>query len=133
MVDSTRESDAILSAANRSLQVQRDGGTHRPAKSIGRGSAQLKAQTWKKRLKRILIAFAGIWAAAVAIGLIIDGIGFAGIMLTVLAAVVAVGVLSRYPKIKIPKRQDLKKGDAKQMVASTELWLESQRPALPIR
>ena len=131
MVDSTRESDAILSAANRSLQVQRDGGTHRPAKSIGRGSAQLKAQTWKKRLKRILIAFAGIWAAAVAIGLIIDGIGFAGIMLTVLAAVVAVGVLSRYPKIKIPKRQDLKKGDAKQMVASTELWLESQRPALP--
>ena len=131
MVDSTRESDAILSAANRSLQVQRDGGTHRPAKSIGRGSAQLKAQTWKKRIKRILIAFAGIWAAAVAIGLIIDGIGFAGIMLTVLAAVVAVGVLSRYPKIKVPKRQDLKKGDAKQMVARTELWLESQRPALP--
>ena len=97
MVDSTQESDAILSAANRSLQVQRDGGTHRPAKSIGRGSAQLKAQTWKKRIKRILIAFAGIWAAAVAIGLIIDGIGFTGIMLTVLAAVVAAGAFAATP------------------------------------
>ncbi|XUU61129.1 hypothetical protein ACRAQ6_02340 [Erythrobacter sp. HA6-11] len=131
MPDSTRESDQILSAAGNSLAVQRDGGTHRPAESIGRGSADLKARHWKSRIKRILIAFAGIWAAAVAIGLIIDGIGFTGIMLTVLAAIVAVGVLSKYPKIKIPKRADLKKGDARQMVGRTELWLEAQRPALP--
>ena len=82
-------------------------------------------------IKRILIAFAGIWAAAVAIGLIIDGIGFTGMMLTVLAAMVAVGVIARGRKLKIPQRHELKKGDAKQMVASTELWLEAQRPALP--
>ena len=132
MVDSTKESDAIMSAAGRSLQVQRDGGTHRPApRSIGKASADLKTKHWKKVIKRILIAFAGIWAAAVAIGLIIDGIGFAGIMLTVLAAMVAVGVLTKYPKMKVPKRADLKKGDARQMVGRTELWLESQRPALP--
>lgn len=131
MSDTTRESDAILSAAGRSLQVQRDGGTHRPAKSIGRGSADLKASHWKKKVTRILVAFGAIWATAVVAGLIIDGIGFAGVMLTVLAAIVAVGVFSKYPKMKVPKREDLKKGDARQMVGRTELWLEMQRPALP--
>ena len=132
MPDTTRESDQILSAAGQSLVTNRDyGGTHRSAESIGRFSAEAKSKHWKKMLKRILIAFAGIWAAAVAIGLIIDGIGFTGIMLTLLAAVVVVGVITRGRKIKIPQRQDLKKGDAKQMVASTELWLEAQRPALP--
>ena len=44
---------------------------------------------------------------------------------------VAVGVITRGRKLKIPQRHELKKGDAKQMVASTELWLEAQRPALP--
>ena len=131
MSDTTRESDAILSAAGRSLQVQREGGTHRPAKSIGRGSADLKASHWKKKVTRILVAFGAIWATAVVAGLIIDGIGFAGVMLTVLAAIVAVGVFSKYPKMKVPKREDLKKGDARQMVGRTELWLEMQRPALP--
>lgn len=132
MSDSTRESDAILSAAGKSLVANRDhGGTHRSAESIGRFSAEAKSKHWKKMIKRVLIAFAGIWAAAVAIGLIIDGIGFTGIMLTVLAAMVAVGVITRGRKLKIPQRHELKKGDAKQMVASTELWLEAQRPALP--
>ena len=130
MVDTTRESDAILSAAGKSLALNRDGGVHRRA-SIGRGSADLKARHWKKVVKRIAIAFAAIWASAVAIGLIIDGIGFAGIMLTVIAAMVAVGVLTQYPKMKVPKREDLVKGDARQMVGRTELWLEAQRPALP--
>ena len=51
MPDSTRESDHILSAAGRSLQVQRDGGTHRPAESIGHFSAEAKSKHWKKMLK----------------------------------------------------------------------------------
>lgn len=131
MVDSTRESEQIMSAAGRSLQVQREGGTHRPAKSIGRGSAELKAKHWKKVIKRILIAFAAIWMAAIAVGLIIDGIGFTGIMLTALAAIIAIGVIAKGTKIKVPQRADLKKGDARAMVGQTELWLEAQRPALP--
>lgn len=130
MADSTHQSDRILSAAGKSLALQRDGGVHRRA-SIGRGSAELKTQHWKKKLGRILIAFGAIWTTAVVAGLIIDGIGFTGIMLTLFAAVIAVGLLANYPKIKVPKRADLKKGDAKAMVARTELWLEAQRPALP--
>lgn len=131
MVDSTPHSDQILSAASRSLRVQRDGGTHRPADSIGRGSAQLKANALVRRVRNMAIAVVGIIAAAMVAGLILDGIGFWGVVLTFAAVVAAVGGFSLFPKVKVPKRADLKKGDAKAMVARTELWLEAQRPALP--
>lgn len=131
MPDTTHQSDQILSAASRSLRVQRDGGTHRPADSIGRGSAQLKAAALVRRLRNMAIAVVGIIAAAMVAGLILDGIGFWGVMLTFAAVVAAVGGFSLFPKVKVPKRADLNKGDAKAMVARTELWLEAQRPALP--
>lgn len=131
MVDTTRESDAILSAAGRSLKVQRDGGTHRPAESIGRGSADLKAKALLKRLRNVAIGILGVVVAFSVAGWIIGGIGFWGVMLGFLAVLAVTGGFSMFPKVKIPKRTDLKKGDAKQMVARTELWLEAQRPALP--
>jgi hypothetical protein len=131
MSDTTRQSDAILGAAGRSLQVQRSGGTHRPVKSIGRGSADLKAKHLMKRLRNAAIAVLGIFIAASVAGVILNGIGFVGVMLTFLAIIAAVGGFAMFPKVKVPKRADLKKGDARQMVGRTELWLEAQRPALP--
>ena len=131
MPDTTHQSDQILSAAGRSLRVQRDGGTHRSAESIGRGSAQLKATALVRRLRNMAITVVGIIAAAMVAGLILDGIGFWGVVLTFAALVAAVGGFSLFPKVKVPRRADLKKGDAKAMVARTELWLEAQRPALP--
>ena len=131
MPDSTRESDAILTAAKRSLVTQRDGGTHRPASSIGRGSAELKAAALLKRLRNMAIAVLGVLLAFSIGGWIIGGLGFWGVMLGFIAILAAVGGFSMFPKVKVPKRADLKKGDAKAMVARTELWLEAQRPALP--
>ncbi len=131
MVDTTRESDQILGAAKRSLITQQEGGTHRPGDSIGKGSAELKQRAWKKRIKRILFAIAAIWIGTSAFGLFVNAIGVTGLMLAVVLAVVAVGVLWKYPKVKIPKRHELKQGNPKQMVAKTELWLEAQRNALP--
>jgi hypothetical protein len=52
-------------------------------------------------------------------------------MATLLATVVAIGVLGVFPKVKVPQRAELKQGNPAQMVARTELWLEAQRPALP--
>ena len=72
-----------------------------------------------------------IVAAAMVAGLIVDGIGFAGIMITFLAIVVAVGVFAAFPRIKVPRRAELNKGNARDLVGRTELWLEHQRPALP--
>ncbi len=131
MPDTTRESDQILSAAGKSLQVQREGGTHRPGDSIGKGSAATKRKNWLKRAKYFAGAVLTIFVSASVAGLVLDGIGFAGIMAVALAVMAAAYVFSNYPKVKIPKRTELKQGEPKQMVARTELWLESQRPALP--
>lgn len=131
MSDTTRESDAILNAAGRSLQVQREGGTHRPAKNIGKGSAELKMKNWIRRAGYFGAALVSIMLAATAAGIILDGIGFLGVVMTFFAVIAALAVFANYPKVKVPQRADLKKGDAKQMVARTELWLEAQRPALP--
>ncbi|MDJ0643458.1 MAG: hypothetical protein QNJ15_11615 [Erythrobacter sp.] len=131
MTDSTKHSDQILSAANQSLQVQRQGGTHRPGPSIGKGSAGVRFKTMLKRAGYFGLAVFAILTAMSVAGWIIGGIGFWGVVMTFLAVVIAAGIFMNFPKVKIPKRADLKQGNPKQMVARTELWLEAQRPALP--
>ena len=131
MADTTRESDRILREAKTSLAVQRDGGTHRPAKSIGRGSAQLKMKSLLKRVRNIVLAVFAIWLGAGIAGAFVNGIGFWGVMAVVVATAVAIAVFSSFPQVKVPKRAELKQGNPAQMVARTELWLEAQRPALP--
>jgi hypothetical protein len=130
MPDSTHDSDVILAGAKRSLADNRAGGYHRRA-SIGRGSADLKTRHLVGKIKRIALAVGGVVIAAMVAGLIVDGIGFIGIMLALLAIVAAVFVFSAFPKMKVPKRAELNKGDTREMVGRTELWLEHQRPALP--
>jgi hypothetical protein len=71
-----------------------------------------------------------VLVAAGVVGAIIGGIGFWGVMCTMLAIGAVVAVVGRR-KIKVPRRSDLNTGDVRHMVARTELWLEHQRPALP--
>jgi hypothetical protein len=131
MADITRQSDQILREAKTSLVVQREGGTHRPAASIGKGSAEAKRKLWLTKLRNLAIAIATIWVGAGIAGAFVGGIGFWGVMMVVIATAVAVGLFSSFPKVKTPKRTDLGQGSPAQMVARTELWLEAQRPALP--
>jgi hypothetical protein len=131
MPDTTRESDRILREAKTSLAVQREGGTHRPAKSIGKGSAELKMKSLIRRAGYFGAALVAIFVAATVAGIILDGIGFVGIMLSALAIMCAAVFFSQFPKPKVPKRAELTLGNPQQMVARTELWLEAQRPALP--
>jgi hypothetical protein len=131
MVDSTRQSDVILADARRSLAMQREGGFHRRTRSIGRGSAHLKAQQLAKKVARIVAAVVAIVVGAGIVGAIIGGIGFYGVMAMVLTIVAATWLLASYPKAKVPRRSDLNTADPRKLVARTELWLEHQRPALP--
>lgn len=131
MVDSTKNSDDIMTAARRSLQVQREGGTHRPGPSIGQGSARLKRQNRFTKLRNIALAVGAVWVGASIIGLVIDGLGFTGLMAAGLVTAGAIYFTGKFPRMKVPQRADLKKGDARAMVGQTELWLEHQRPALP--
>lgn len=131
MSDSTKQSDQILAAASQSLATQRAGGTHRSASSIGKGSADLKLKNLLRKVRNIVLAIFAIWLGAGIAGAFIGGIGFWGVMAVVVATAIAVAVFSSFPNVKVPKRAELTKGDPKQMVARTELWLEAQRPALP--
>ena len=130
MTGEAQQSDKIMAEARRSLAFQRDGGRRRQ-RPIGRGSAQLRQQNLMNRIKLIVGSMAAIIVAAIVAGLALDGIGFTGIMVVFLAIVAATFLFSSFPKVKVPKRGELNTGDVRHMVARTELWLESQRPALP--
>jgi hypothetical protein len=134
MPDTTRESDRILREAKTSLAVQRDGGTHRPGlrgASIGKASAELKMKSLLTKVRNVALAIFSIWLGAGIAGAFLNGIGFWGVMAVVVATAVAVAVFSSFPKVKVPKRAELKQGNPQAMVARTEIWLEAQRPALP--
>jgi hypothetical protein len=129
MTGEAHRSDVILREARQSLVGQQAGG--RRVGSIGRRSAALKRAHAMRKLLRVVIAIGGIAFAAMIAGVVIDGIGWTGIILTMLAMVVAAGVFASFPRLKVPERATLGQGDVKSLVGRTELWLEGQRPALP--
>jgi hypothetical protein len=131
MNDTTPHSEQILRAAKQSLAEQQGGGVHRRARSIGQGSAKLKRDSLLKKFRNVALAVFAIWVGAGVFSAVVGPLLFWGFMATVVATVVAVGVLGVFPKVKVPKRADINKGDVRQMVARTELWLEHQRTALP--
>ena len=134
MANLTRETDRALAEARRVRDDNRAGGRHRRAaeRSIGQESRRLRRRHRGKKLRNIAIVLFALWVASGVIGTIINGIGFMGVMALIVASVVAVYVLGKFPRMKVPQRADLTRTtDAKQLVGRTELWLEAQRPALP--
>ena len=131
MADLTSQSDRLIADAKSLRDDNRSGGRHRRGPPIGRGSGRIRRKNLKQRLTYIVYAFVAIFVGAGFIGMAVDGIGFVGVMLVLLALVAAVVIFSNYPKVKAPKRADLDKGSVGEMVGKTELWLEHQRAALP--
>jgi len=135
MPDTTRESDRILREAKTSLAVQREGGTHRPAPrgaSIGKASAEVKTKALLKKVRNIALALLALYVGAGITGAIIGGIGFWGVMALFVLSPLIFLLFANSEKVETPKREELKQGNPHQMVARTELWLEAQRPALPL-
>ncbi|MEM9085803.1 MAG: hypothetical protein AAGB23_07760 [Pseudomonadota bacterium] len=130
-MDLSQETDRELAESRRVLVDNQTGGRHRLQGSIGKGSANLKMKSLLKKVRNIVLAIFAIWLGAGIAGAMFNGIGFWGVMAVVVATALAVAVFSNFPKIKAPKRADLKQGSPQQMVAKTELWLESQAKALP--
>lgn len=129
MAGESHNSEVILRGARQSLVNNRDFGGRR--NSIGRRSAALKREHLFRKLTRTAMAVGAIVFGAMVAGLVIDGIGWTGIIVTLLAIVVAVAVFGAFPRMKVPSRASLTGADVKSLVGRTELWLESQRPALP--
>ena len=134
MSNLTRDTERALAEARRVRDDNRAGGRHRRSleRSIGQESRRLRRRHRSHKLRNIVLALFALWVASGVIGTIINGIGFMGVMALIVASVVAIGVLGKYPRLKTPKRVDLTRAtDAKDLVGRTELWLEAQRPALP--
>lgn len=131
--DLTRNSDRLIQEGRALVRDNQAGGRHRRVRGqpIGRGSAELRRKNLMTRIKLIGGSLLAIVFTAMVAGLALNGIGFNGILAVFFAVVAAVWLFSNYPKVKIPKRSDLNTGDARTLVARTELWLEHQRPALP--
>lgn len=129
MAGEAHNSDVILRQARQSLVNNRDFGGRR--KSIGRRSAAIKRDHALRQTKRALATVAAIVFAAAAAGMIVDGIGIIGVLVTMMAIFAAVAFFAAVPKVRIPTREALRGSDVKSLVGRTELWLESQRPALP--
>jgi hypothetical protein len=124
------QSAQIIGAAKRVLVDQRAGGRRR---SIGLGAAKIRAGHFWRKVRNIALAGAAIWFSTVIIGTIIGGIGFTGIVLGAGLSAAALYLFGKYPRFKMPTRADLDPTgtDARALVGRTELWLETQRRALP--
>jgi hypothetical protein len=131
--DLTKESDRLIREARLVRDDNRLGGRHRLSgrRSIGRGSADLKQRNMMTRIKLIAGSLFAVVIASSVLGIALDGIGFTGIMVAFLAIVAATFLFSNFPKVKVPTRDEINRGDVRQLVGRTELWLEAQRPALP--
>lgn len=121
------ESERIMAAARSSLVRQQAGGR----RSIGKRSAELKRRHRGRKAARMAMAVGVLLVSAMVAGLVLDGIGFTGVMVLGLSMVAALWFFATFPRLKVPDLAALNTGDVRSMVGRTELWLEAQRPALP--
>lgn len=130
MAGESHQSDQIIGAARRVLVDQRAGGRRR---SIGAGAARIRAGHYWRKVRNIAVAGAVIWLGLAIVGPIIGGIGFTGLAIGVAASAAALFLLGKYPAFRMPTREDLNPAstDVHALVGRTELWLETQRRALP--
>ena len=142
MSSPAQDSDAILSAARRSLVDQRAGGRRVPrGRPIGQRSAALRRGGLKRKLAMLGL---GLVAAGIPVvmliftllsllfgglavllkGLLVGGLAFAGLVWLIKR-------ISASTALMVPTREALSKGSAAGLIGNVELWLEAQRPQLP--
>lgn len=132
MRDLTHETGRALQNSAALLRDNREGGRHRRrGRRIGRGSRRLRMAHWKRKFLRILLAIGAIIFGTTIAGMVLNGIGFVGVMAAAMAIMCAAVLLSAFPRMKPPALADINKGDAAQMVGRTQLWMEHQQLALP--
>lgn len=118
------QSDEILDNSRRALSNVR-------MPPIGMKSQALRRAHFWGKVSRAAVAVGAVLIGAGIIGTVINGIGFSGVMITALAMAAAAYALLRYPKMPMPTTESLRQTDLATLAGKTEMWLESQRPALP--
>ncbi|MEP7351041.1 MAG: hypothetical protein ABI668_13970 [Sphingorhabdus sp.] len=124
MTSPASQSDEILAnskSALRNIQMA----------PIGMKSRALRRAHFWGKVSRAAVAVGAVLIGAGIVGTIIDGIGFSGVMITLLAGGAATYAFLRYPKMPMPTTESLRQTDLATLAGKTEMWLEAQRPALP--
>ncbi|WP_420606419.1 hypothetical protein [Novosphingopyxis sp.] len=121
------DSDAILRSASAVIPNQRA----RREGSIGERSKALKRN---KALQKLTVGAGGAVAVAIGTiiaGLILNGIGFTGVMIAIGLILLAFVIAAVMPGLPEPTPETIQKADLKTLAGKTEIWLERQRPMLP--
>src|SRR3546814_19890354 len=79
------------------------------------------------------MAGGAVLIAAALFGMLIQPLGFAGVMAVTLLLIGVAVLFGKWPPFPEPRQQDLPRADLKQLAGRPEIWLEAQRPALPAR
>jgi hypothetical protein len=119
------QSDEILDGARRSLKRVRMG------PPIGTKSRALRRAHLFGKIARAATAVGVVLVGAGVAGAILNGIGFWGVMATALVGATAAWYFLRFPQLPLPTMESLRQTDLATLAGKTEIWLESQRPALP--
>jgi hypothetical protein len=96
-----------------------------------RRARQRRWQWRMRRLRRAVLAVALIALGTIGTGLAFGGVPDGTYALAVLFAFVAFCVLAIYPATPRPQVGDMEEADLPELAATTELWLEGRRRALP--
>jgi hypothetical protein len=118
------QSDEILTQSRAALRNVRGA-------PIGMKSRALRRAHFWGKVSRAALAIGGVLLAAGVVGGVIGGIGFYGLMIAGIAGAAAAFVLMRYPEMPLPTTESLKQTDLATLAGKTEIWLETQRLALP--
>jgi hypothetical protein len=127
------EVDQIVASARGAIERAQGGraaGGARARSVRGKHFAALRAHVWGK-IGRIFVAAGAILVGATLFGAFVAPLGFVGSLATLTLVGGAAMALAVFPRFKAPAPEDLTRTDIKAIAGQTEIWLESQRRALP--
>jgi hypothetical protein len=127
------EVDQIVANARDTIRrVRGRSGDDSPLARRGRSRhfAALRSHVWGK-IGRIFVAAGAILIGATLFGAFVAPLGFIGSLATLTLVGGAATLLAIYPRFRAPQPDDLGTSDIKGLAGKTEIWLESQRRALP--
>lgn len=127
------EVDHIVANARSAIERSRGRGDSVTGRlRIGRSKhfAAWRAHLWGK-VGRIFVATSAILVGATLFGAFIAPLGFIGSLATLMIAGGAALAFAIFPRFTPPQPEELGSSDIKALAGKTEIWLESQRRALP--
>lgn len=127
----TTNTDLAVEESRSSIARSRARRSNAPALAKKRRRAA-QAKHFGRKLVRVALLWVAIVVGMIAFGLISPiGLGVSGVIIAAMLALLGTALLLIYPKLPAVTEASLLQSDIRTLPLDTEIWLESQRPALP--